>query len=68
MYTLYGGKGSGSAAVEAALEFTGARFRIVNAPTWANDPGIDEAANCYAAGGISAIAAAHACHWEPARG
>ena len=42
MYTLYGGKGSGSAAVEAALEFTGAKFRIVNAATWANDPGVDE--------------------------
>src|SRR5258706_14360467 len=42
MYTLYGGKGSGSAAVEAALELTGARFRIVNAATWANDPGVEE--------------------------
>ena len=42
MYTLYGGKGSGSAAVEAALEFTGAKFRIVNAATWANDPGVEE--------------------------
>ena len=42
MYTLYGGKGSGSAAVEAALEITGATFRIVNAATWANDPGVAE--------------------------
>ena len=42
MYTLYGGKGSGSAAIEAALELSGAKFRIVNAATWANDPGVDE--------------------------
>ena len=33
MYTLYGGKGSGSVAVEAALEFIGAKFTIVNAAT-----------------------------------
>jgi GST-like protein len=42
VYTLYGGKGSGSAAIEAALEFTGAKFRIVNAATWANDAGVEE--------------------------
>jgi len=42
MYTLYGGKGSGSAPVEAALELIGAQFRIVNAATWLNDPGVDE--------------------------
>src|SRR5258706_4210069 len=42
MYTLYGGKGSGSAGIEAALECTGAKFGIVNAATWANDPGVEE--------------------------
>jgi GST-like protein len=42
MYTLYAGKGSGSAAVEAALEIIGAKFTIVNAASWANDPGVEE--------------------------
>ncbi len=42
MYTLYGGKGSGSVAVEAALELAGAPLRVVNAATWKNDPGVDE--------------------------
>jgi GST-like protein len=37
MMTLYGFKGSGSAAVEAALQWTGAAHRIVEAASW--EPG-----------------------------
>ena len=49
MYTLFGFKGSGSAAVECALEMTGADYRIVprghgghratSGPVAAEDPG-----------------------------
>jgi GST-like protein len=34
MYTLYGKKGSGSASTEAALEITGAPYRIVETASW----------------------------------
>ena len=34
MYTLFGFKGSGSAAVECALELAGAPYRIVEAASW----------------------------------
>ena len=34
MYTLYGYKGSGSAAIECALEVAGAPYRIVSAASW----------------------------------
>jgi len=34
MYTLYGKKGSGSASAQAALELTGAPFRIVETASW----------------------------------
>ena len=34
MYTLYGSRGSGSAAVEAALEVARAPYRIFNAASW----------------------------------
>ena len=34
MYTLFGCKGSGSAAVECALEMTGAPYRIVETASW----------------------------------
>ncbi len=34
MYTLYGFKGSGSAAVEVALGRTGASYQVVNAASW----------------------------------
>lgn len=37
MYTLYGSQGSGSAAVEAALELAGLRYRSVRASTWEDD-------------------------------
>jgi len=36
-YTLYGSRGSGSAAVEAALEICGLPFRSVRASTWEAD-------------------------------
>jgi GST-like protein len=37
MIVLYGANGSGSAAIEAALEFAGLDYRIVNAASW--EPG-----------------------------
>lgn len=37
MYTLYGSQGSGSAAVEAALELAGLPYRGVRASTWEAD-------------------------------
>jgi GST-like protein len=42
MYTLFGSAGSGSAAIEAALERTGAPFRIVDAATWVADSALTE--------------------------
>jgi len=44
MYTLFGFKGSGSAAVECALEMTGADFRIVEAASWEKNAALDELA------------------------
>ena len=44
MYTLFGFKGSGSAAVECALEMTGADFRIVEAASWAKNDALAELA------------------------
>jgi len=34
MYVLYGKKGSGSAAVEAALELVGAPYRVIETASW----------------------------------
>jgi GST-like protein len=42
MYTLYGTKGSGSAAVEMALEMCGLPFRAVRASTWEPDSAQEE--------------------------
>jgi GST-like protein len=42
MYTLYGYKASGAAAVEAALARAGAPYRIVEAATWAPDSQLAE--------------------------
>ena len=41
-YTLFGTKGSGSAAVEAALTLLGEPFRSVDAASWEPGPGRDE--------------------------
>jgi GST-like protein len=41
MYTLYGYKGSGSAAIECALEVTGVPYRIVAAASWDTSSGVD---------------------------
>lgn len=41
-YTLYGSKGSGSAAVEVALGWCGVRWRQVDAASWEPGPGLDE--------------------------
>lgn len=41
-YTLYGAKGSGAAAVEAALTLAGASFRSVEAASWQPGPGLEE--------------------------
>ncbi len=37
--TLYGTKGSGSAAIEAALEIAGLPYRRVDAASWQPSPG-----------------------------
>ncbi len=42
MYTLYGSKGSGSAAIEIALERCKTSFRIVRASTWEPDSALAE--------------------------
>jgi GST-like protein len=42
MYTLFGFKGSGSAAAECALEMTGAAYRIVQTASWEPGPELDE--------------------------
>ena len=42
MLTLYGSKGSGSAAVECALEHCGLPWRIVQAATWEPDSALAE--------------------------
>ena len=44
MYTLFGFKGSGSAAVECALEMAGADYRIVEAASWEKGSALDELA------------------------
>ena len=44
MLTLYGAAGSGSAAVEAALEICAVPFRIVDAASWHTGPGVEELA------------------------
>ncbi len=36
-YTLYGSRGSGSAAIEAALEIAGQRYHLVRASSWEAD-------------------------------
>src|SRR5204863_3704644 len=41
MLTLYGAKGSGSAAIEAALTTAGLPFRPVEAASWEAGPGLD---------------------------
>jgi len=43
-YTLYGTKGSGSAAVEMALEVAGLPYRIVRASSWEADSATQELA------------------------
>lgn len=42
MLTLYGTKGSGSAAAEAALGVAGLDYRMVDAASWKPSPGFDE--------------------------
>ena len=42
MLTLYGAKGSGSAAIESALTIAGLPFRAVEAASWTPGPGLDE--------------------------
>jgi GST-like protein len=42
MYTLYGMKGSGSAAIEAALEIAGAPWRLVRTASWEPGEAFDE--------------------------
>jgi GST-like protein len=42
MLTLYGAKGSGSAAVEAALRLAGQPFQLVDAASWVPTPGLEK--------------------------
>ena len=42
MLTLYGTKGSGSAAVEAALRLAGQPFQLVDAASWLATPGLEK--------------------------
>ena len=42
MLTLFGTQGSGSAAVEAALDVAGLDYRKVDAASWKEVPGLDE--------------------------
>jgi GST-like protein len=42
MYTLFGSRGSGSAAVEIALERAGAPYRVVRASSWEPDSALAE--------------------------
>ena len=44
MYTLFGFRNSGSAAVECALEMTGAPYRIVEAASWEENAALAELA------------------------
>jgi len=41
-HTLYGSRGSGAAAVEAALVLAGIPYRMVEAASWEPGPGLDE--------------------------
>jgi len=42
MATLYGTKGSGSAAVEAAMRLAGQPFQLVDAASWLPTPGLEK--------------------------
>jgi GST-like protein len=42
MLTLYGTKGSGAAAVEAALRLAGQPFQLVDAASWVPTPGLEK--------------------------
>lgn len=42
MLTLYGTQGSGSAIIEAALDWAGLAYRRVEAASWRPGPGLDE--------------------------
>src|SRR5437762_1715936 len=42
MLTLYGAKGSGSAAIESALTIAGLPFKAVEAASWTPGPGLEE--------------------------
>lgn len=44
MHTLYGSRGSGSAAVEIALRLCDLRYRLVRASSWESDSAIEELA------------------------
>lgn len=42
MFTLYGAKGSGSAAIESALTIAALPFKAVEAASWTPGPGLEE--------------------------
>ena len=55
MYTLYGTRGSGSAAVEMALELARLPYRIVRASEWEPDSALDELRNANPLGQIPTL-------------
>jgi GST-like protein len=55
MLTLYGTKGSGSAAIEAALAIAGAAYREIDAASWRPGPGFDELKRVNPLGQIPAL-------------
>ncbi len=55
MYTLYGSKGSGSAAIECALRKCGLPYRVVRASTWEDDSAREELAKLNPLGQIPTL-------------
>ncbi len=55
MYTLFGAKGSGSAAAEAALTLAAIKFKSINAASWEPGPGRDELARVNPLGQIPTL-------------
>jgi GST-like protein len=55
MYTLYGKKGSGSAATQAALEIAGAPYRIVETASWEQNAAFAELLKVNPLGQIPAL-------------
>jgi GST-like protein len=55
MYVLYGKKGSGSAAIEAALELVGAPYRVIETASWEPNEAFAELLNLNPLGQIPTL-------------